>query len=440
MAGLLLLLGASTLHADFDPALWRYSRPIEAPAADAGVIRFRVDPELYETCLPDLSDLRILDGAGREVPYVSRLESGASRRTAGSCEACGPYNQTYVPGRSTTATFHLGSESRMKTALRISTPGKDFRREVKVEGSEDGRHWEILREGALLFDIRETPDGKPFRKDEVSVPPSNHPYLRVTVFNGPGDPRRLEITGIGWEQETGEAPTLEPVPVRVVSIGEDGENRLTEILLDGGTRNRPLHSLRLDFQEENFYRRVEVAGRNSEAETVKVPAEDDPDRTVTRRVAWTPVAQKDLYRMTAGKATDSDLGIDLDGAAYRFLRVRIHDADDRPLTLREARADAVVHHILFPAVAGSRYTLFCGNRKARRPVYDLAHFLPRLERERVTDATLGEGAENPAPPAGGRAGAWSERHPQLLWAALLLGVGTLAWLIAVLARGRPPSA
>jgi len=106
-----------------------------------------------------------------------------------------------------------------------------------------------------------------------------------------------------------------------------------------------------------------------------------------------------------------------------------------PLTLPDKHTGPVVTR---PAPAGVPYTLSCGNPRARRPSYDLTHFLPRLEEVRITDATLGDAEENPAFRAEGRAAPWSERHPSLLWGALLVTVGCLAALIRSLARpGRP---
>ena len=427
-------LGISAARADFEAARWPYSRPIRSPRAEEGAIRFRLVADVYDKAMPDLSDLRIVDRGNQEVPYATRLEQGspaASRLTPRL------YNRTYRPGKSSSVTLDFG-EKVMKGSLTIQTPGENFRREVRLEGSEDGTRWEIVEEAKLLFDVREVPGGKAFRKDQISFPPGDHRYLKVTVFNAPSDPPRVEITGVFAEQALERPPILETVPVRLVSRREDEDHHLTEIVLDAAIRNRPLHSLRFEFEDANFHRFTEVSGRDGEREMVALPVEDAPERRVEREVSWREVTADTLYRFSAGAGRDSDLEIPLHGAAFRYLRVRIYNGDDRPLTLREALVDAPVRTVLFPASASASYTLYFGNPRARRPSYDLTHFLPRLEEVRITEATLGDAEENPALGAEGRAAPWSERHPSLLWGALLVTVGCLAALIRSLARsGRP---
>ena len=50
------------------PNEWRFSQTIDVPAN--GLIRINLPAETLDASRPDLGDVRILDSAGREVPYL----------------------------------------------------------------------------------------------------------------------------------------------------------------------------------------------------------------------------------------------------------------------------------------------------------------------------------------------------------------------------------
>jgi hypothetical protein len=50
------------------PNEWRFSQTIDV--AEYGLIRVNLPAETLDASRPDLEDVRILDGAGREVPYL----------------------------------------------------------------------------------------------------------------------------------------------------------------------------------------------------------------------------------------------------------------------------------------------------------------------------------------------------------------------------------
>jgi hypothetical protein len=428
---LLALVSAGIALADFEPPKWRHVREIRTEADPGeGVVRVRIDARIFAASRSDLADLRVADQAGREVPHVIRREA---EETQPEILAARVFNRTYVPGKFSTLTLDFGAAA-MKDTLAVRTPGENFRRRVDVAGSGDGRAWETLLEGAYLFDVREGPEGKPFRKEEVRLPPGDHRYLRVRVHLGPGDPRRLEIGEVVATRTAVKPPVLDTIPLRMTGIRELESEHSTEILLDAGSRNLPLRTLHLDFADPNFHRAVVVEGRNEERRVVALHGEDDASGRVEREVPWSHLAGGTIYRITAPEGAESGLAVKLDETPARYLRVRIRNGDDRPLEFRTARAEMVARSLLFPASPGSRYALYYGNPQARAPRYDLSHFLARLEQVRISDATPGEPRENPSFAAGDGDLPWSERHPAILWGALLLAAGALAVLIRSLAR------
>jgi hypothetical protein len=62
--------------AEIDPAPFASSLPITVPPAPAGVARLSLSPEVLAAARADLADLRVVDAASRQWPYVLRPEVG----------------------------------------------------------------------------------------------------------------------------------------------------------------------------------------------------------------------------------------------------------------------------------------------------------------------------------------------------------------------------
>jgi hypothetical protein len=81
--------------------------------------------------------------------------------------------------------------------------------------------------------------------------------------------------------------------------------------------------------------------------------------------------------------------------------------------------------VVFRAEPGRGYRLLYGNPRAALPEYELARVTRAADLEAAAAATVGPGVRNsawadPAP--------WTERHPAVLWGALLATMAILGWL------------
>ncbi len=103
------------------------------------------------------------------------------------------------------------------------------------------------------------------------------------------------------------------------------------------------------------------------------------------------------------------------------LRAVIHNGDDAPLKIARVRLQQYERRIYFDCDAGASPQLYYGDEKLDAPVYDYAKLFQ-------TDANAGLlqiGAEQANAAYSGRPDErpWSERHPAVLWAAILAAVG-----------------
>ena len=382
-------------------------RAIVAPGP--GRIVVALDAAVYEGARADLGDLRVLDAAGVEVPYlVERVQD----------EVLLPVqrprieNRSFRRGQEAQATLDFGVPT-LKSQLTLSLSGDNFRRRVKIEGrARPDPRWVTLTDSAYVFAV---PGPSAARYETVALPENNFPLLRVTVYHGPDDPPTIEIL----EASTRPAPRRRPREVALAPRlvrNEDAPAHETILTLDLGARYQPLRGLRVDVSDPVFFRGVIVEAR------VDPPPLREGE--AGRPLAWRYLGECAIYRYEEGGEIREGLRVDV-SARERVLRLRIRNRDDRPLAIRGVTAFVPVERIAFEARAGGQYRLRYGDPRLSAPTYDLARTAgdPALFAARAQPAALlGPQALAVAPPP---PPPWTERNPVLLWAGLVAVVGAL---------------
>jgi hypothetical protein len=118
--------------------------------------------------------------------------------------------------------------------------------------------------------------------------------------------------------------------------------------------------------------------------------------------------------------------VDFSEVGQKTIKVIVHNGDDPPLKLSGARLQQHERRIYFLAPAGSQLALYYGDEKRDSPVYDYA----KLFQQEKNAVTAPMGAETANANYTGRPDErpWSERHPAVLWAAILAAVAVLGAL------------
>lgn len=379
-------------------------RRIEAPPGRVAVV---LDRDVYDAAREDLGDLRVLDGAGRLVPYVLDRGRDEARRIAPRV-----IDRAFTRGKLERVTLDFG-ERRWKRDLALSLSGDSFRRRVIVEGSDDAADWTTLTDGAYVFAV---PGPVVARYESVAFPENEQRYLRVTVLHAEGDPERIEIYEAGastTERREGPSTVLSPRAQRE----EDARRHETVVTLELGAHHQPFRGIDLEVDDPRFMRGVSVEARR-EGRRARPGEEPQPDY-------WVPVGEGCLYRYDDAGRRLERLRIDVAGRE-QTLRLRIRNADDRPLQLGPTRVVAPVERVLFEAAAGESYTLAYGAEDLSAPTFDLARTVGDVDAWAAssTPARLAE----PARVTRERRAPWTEAHPEVLWAGLVVAVAVLGWL------------
>ncbi len=384
-AFLTVLLAASPAISYF-----KYQRQIGAASA-SGQHYDVVDETVWQHALPNLNDLRLY-AAGQEIPYARRTMLGSLKTEQIAVRVL---QQSIFAGKTQFLLDMSGLSEYDRVTLAVGT--KNYVAHARVEGQDDshGSQWANLGT-TTLFDLS---DEKLGHNSTLQIPVSTYKYLRVTV-DGLVKPSDIlsAMAGIERAQEAvWRDLSSEP---RQTQEGKD------TVLTFAVPENVPVERvmLAIDPAQGNFQRGIETqVGKES--------------------IAGAGEISRIHMQRNGGKIDVEQTWLTLRATGHGELRAVIHNGDDAPLKITHARLQQYERRIYFDSDAGASLALYYGDDKLNAPVYDYA----KLFQSDASAAQLQLGAEQANAVYTGRPDdrPWSERHPALLWAAILAAVAIL---------------
>ncbi len=329
------------------PNEWRFSQTIDVPAN--GLIRINLPAETLDASRPDLGDVRILDPAGREVPYLIDRPMPRHESVLRSQEL-----RTTLEPTATRITLTTGTKSLLKGVTFETPPGVEFIKAVQVEGSHDGAQWRQITTDKPIFKMTGGAENL-----GVSFPEGAWEFLRLTL----DDSRTAAVpfTGVRLRVAETRAP-VEPLPMSIKS--RDESLGITRLAVDLGATNLTIASLRIKTSDRLFARLV----------TIAIPElADDSIRELT-------LCTGSIYRVDLNGKSESYLEIPIDTQIRgRELIVLIDNGDSPPMVIDAVDADRRVSQLVFLAGEPGRYQLLSGNTQCSAPRYDLSELSDKLK-------------------------------------------------------------
>jgi len=420
----LLLAGLVSSVFALELAEWKYRAEVTIEDGTGEYCKLTLTSEVYDAARPDLGDTRLVDAHGEQVPYVLVKPKDTTERLKYAPAVIN--RSTNVDGESM-VTLDFGKKV-VKNSIEVMTRGNNFRRAVKIEGSNDNTEFFTLVEHAYVFAVTYNR-----RFEQVDLPKNDYRYLRITVrpmATEENSPVINEVSAFKIEKSFAER---HPVQMALTEHSEDEKSNSSIYVYDVVYRRLPVSEIELDVADDSFYRYVTVEGRDAQTREVKVRSEDNRQRTKTVEVQWERIISSTIYRYTEANGQKRErlvLRIPSGRRVHRYLKITIRNYDDRPVVLKSASAKMIAHKIVFANVDNSAPTLYIGSEPARAPQYDLERRLNNPLQVKARTAALSAITDNPlfgqveAKPV-----AWTERHKVLLWIIMGAVVGVLGGFI-----------
>ena len=381
---------------------WRYSVPIKAPAAEAArYVSVTVPSVVMAHAARGLSDLRVIDADGKEVPYALTARLGGRVTDHREARLLEP---AVVAGQYSQALFDLGKDPRVHNVITLAIEGQDdLLTWVEVAVSDDHNHWRVVRERAPIYRLQQA--GLEDRTT-IGYPESVARYLRVRILDG-SRPYKIVRGDVIHEQVT-EAERVNAGVTLSPATGATGASVWT-----ADSPAVPMSEVRFETPQKTFFR------------PVSVEASDDGTN-------WMRAGSGEIFRVVEAGQLREVLAVSFPERIAGHWRVTVLNRNDAALTDVRAELYTTPRHVVMQQVPGQQYRLIYGNTRVSAPQYDLARIVNSGSVGTPVPATAGSETENtgyanPAP--------WTEQHQGVLWGALAVAILVLGALAVRTMRG-----
>jgi hypothetical protein len=412
----LLLWQATVSPQPTDQHYLRYQRTIAIPAG-AGQSCAIVDPALFPHAGPSLKDLRLFQG-NREIPYAITLS-----------EPQQPDSDTAIIRnlglRGRNIVFDLEMPNRPYTELTLDLAGHDFIATAKVSGARDPNYANQTSLGEFtLFDLTAQHLS---HSTTIRLQETNLPYLHIELAIAPAaGTHALDMSPQALQKmvqevtvpPSREAQSLYTTAAQAATITQRGRQSIaTFVLPERIPIERITFALAPGFKA-NFSRDVSI----TDHPTATPNPADAFSETLAGTILRVHLTQAGREIRQEQLSVPATLGSNMQSAAA--VEVAVNNGDDAPLPITAVRLEIRQRKICFDAPSAQPLTLFYGDPSLSAPQYDYTRLFTPSNQFRV--AQLGPEQFNPAYRDRPDARPLTDRHPHLLWIALLIVICILA--------------
>jgi hypothetical protein len=384
---------------------FRYQRALDRLPVAGGQSCAVLDPSVFAHSAAELADLRLY-ASGQEAPYVLRTSSAPNESTARAFE---PLNKG---GRNGRTSFDAQMDHAAYSDVELEINAKDFIATVTVWGSQQSDGAKPTKLGAYtIFDLTRQRLG---RSTVLHLPTSNFLHLHFEIA-GSIHPEQVTAVQMNWVAET---RAIYTTVATTNSVGREGKQSVVSFTLPAHV---PVDRVTVvpGAQPAQFSRPASV-------EVVAATPPKEGERPMAASV--TPGNLIRVHTVENGVKLDrEELTLDaprsyVDGPTR--WTVTIDNGDDVPLAIREVRLEMLERKVCFEAAM--KAMLVYGDPALEAPSYDYARLF--VESQQAARAALGPEQANPLYKPRPDERAFTEKHPVLLWAALIAAVAALGWI------------
>ena len=312
------------------------------PVSTEGFYKIQLLPNLVSKGNTSLSDLRIIDGNKKFVPYI-RLQNLPSRKD----DFIEFPIVSNLKADSINTIVLENKKSLLLQSLWLKAKNTAVYRNADLLGSDDGQQWFAIQENIPL---RQSSDSNTDSYlQSLSFPASNYRYFKLNINNGSKDAVKILSVGIYASTQVNVQYSTIPSPTikRVDSVDKNTY-------------------LQLDFQQQFLINKLSLA--------ISAP------KFYRRKVLITEVIGKQktlIGEAVLQSGTTADI---LLSSKTNQLELQIVNGDNPPLQIDAIQAAQAKEYIVAYLEPKVSYQLLFGNRKAVAPDYDLSFFADSSKR------------------------------------------------------------
>lgn len=347
------------------PSAWEFYQDLNA--GGAGVYKYELPLKAMDRALSSLADIRVLDAAGKEIPYL--LETV---RPMAVTPVNLPRFKSKLEGNKTVLTAHSEKPAYVHSVA-METPAGSFIKPADVYVSMDGKQWVKAAGSVPIF--------RQYRNSEnlrVDIAPVLAKYIKIIVDDARAAP--VPFTGL-------KAVTMPQVPallktVAVSLISKEDYASASRIAVRLPARNLFISAVELAVSDKLFSRQVRVSARSLEDGRI-VSKQLACDTVFTTDAAGSSASRSRIQVLALFPGTD-EMVLDLDNGS------------SPPLDVKSVKVIYAPVYAVFQAKSAGAYRLLFGNKRGPARNYDLSGISGYLTGKEFSAPSTGNVESNPA--------------------------------------------
>lgn len=385
---------------------WEYAAPVR-PHSKGGYQDIFLPPTVTCHLAEGRGNMRLLDSAGNEVPYLYTEEKPVEEEA--SIVWLPRYEDDYW-ARWYSRSFFQNPKALALDRIALKIRNADVHQDFWLSGSDDMNRWYIIKEN-YAYQSNYDPNST-WNLLTIHFPPVDYKYFKIEIRHFWREP--IQILGAGYYAFAERRGGTQLIPDPAITQREEGKQSIID----------------LDFDAPHYFDQVyfEVDGPELYLRNARLERKN-------------PGGGFDLVKslQLSSKATNQLM---LDNQRGRHWRLVIDNKDDKPIRIAGVQATQRRAYLTAKLNATESYSLKIGEEGLRAPEYDLAYFKNDLPKSRlqasltaVTDLRRPAPATQPSPdaapgPASPTASVSAPEKP--LWqrpAILWIGIGCIVLLV-----------
>jgi hypothetical protein len=356
------------------PQHFMYLAEIEESVKQNMLYRIHISPEIIKKCSTDFKDIRLFNKNHQEIPFVL-----LKNKLAAESAKLFNFKITAYEEEDTCSVLTMETPANIPVvdSIDIITPGRNFKKNVYIYGSGDGKTWKLLAED-FIYDFSAQVD---LRKTKLQLPGVKYAFFRLRLCNTEKPKSDQASIKLRYEQLDFSVEKITEKKLRIERIsggyGTPQQDKTVydeEIFKDYSiiTNNQdktvieleagiPCSKITFEIENLNFFRYITVYGKRDNEDTFNT----------------IPIVIQSVYRFSLGDMDERKHTIICPAPGYRAYRFEIENRNSPPLKIKSIALHWVQANLYFIGLNDAdRCTLFFGSKTGiPGPDYDISAFL-----------------------------------------------------------------
>ena len=363
-----------------------------------GFHKIVLSPEIRSYSKQDLSDIRIFNSKGNEVPYFIQNNSEALLHTF---EEYTIVSKSVVAKKSTSIIIAIPSNQN-NNQLSLFIANADGEKNYSISGSNDLKEWFGISNSKVLYDLNSTTEASVIKT--ISYPLSTYQYLKIDFDDRKTLP--LNILKVGnFNSQIQKNSWLEIKPKKT-STTEDRSEKETLIHV---TFDRPqiINQIVFEILKPTYYSRKAIIYKKVKQQKNRKSVIYDEE-----------IITFELNSNTKNSITIPEI------FEEEFF-IKIENKDNQPLAISTIKYNQKPISIITDLSANEKYTIKAGDRNLTEPQYDLSDFKNNIQNNLHQTAIYDVKPIAEIKTKSKEKSIWQK--PWFMWTCILLGAVTILY-------------